>query len=81
MNNLTNLEVLKLSSINLSNINDLSYMFFNLQSLISLDLSNINTSNIINMEFLFGNCVNLQKTNVIFTNYQILLLINYFNYY
>ena len=49
---------------NMSNITNISYMFYGCTSLTSVDLSSFNTSKVTNLSYLFYNCSNL--SNVIF---------------
>lgn len=51
-------------NIDISELQDMSYMFYGCSNLVSLDVSNLNTSNITNMSHMFCGCSNLVSLDV-----------------
>jgi len=50
--------------IDVSDVKDLSYMFYNCSSLTSLDLSNFDTGNVTNMKYMFLGCKSLTSLDL-----------------
>ena len=53
-----------LENVNMSNVSDMNYMFFNCSSLNRLDLSMINVDNVTSMQSMFAGCTSLISLNV-----------------
>ena len=60
-NNLTNLD---LSKFNTQNVTNMSNMFYGCDSLTNLNLSNFNTQNVTNMDNMFNDCKSLTNLNL-----------------
>ena len=61
---LSNLQSLNLSTLNTSNVTDMSSMFHYCKKLTSLNLSNFNTTNVTNMSNMFNECNNLTSLDI-----------------
>ena len=62
---LKSLTRLNISSVEMNELTDMSYMFLNCSSLKELNLSNFNTENIINMSSAFFGCISFGKIKYI----------------
>ena len=60
----SSLTTLNLNRLNTNNVINMQNMFYQCFSLISLNLNNFNTSNVINMGHLFSNCKSLRSINL-----------------
>ena len=54
-------EVIDLNDIDISNINDISFLFYKRNDIYNIDISNWDVSNVTNMSSIFYNCKNLQS--------------------
>ena len=53
------------NSVNITRVNNMSYMFYNCENLQNLKLSCFNTRNIINMNYMFYNCKSLNSIDLL----------------
>ena len=64
-----------------TNVTNISFMFYGIESIISLDLSNFNTSSVTDMNNIFSNCSNLTSLDLSNLNTSNVTIMHYmFNY-
>ena len=55
---------IKSAEINVTDITDVSYMFYDCENLTSLDLSNFNTDKVVDMSYMFCGCTSLENLDL-----------------
>ena len=56
--------LIKSAEINISNITNASYMFYNCENLNNVDINNFDTSNVLDMKYMFSGCSSLLNVDV-----------------